>query len=124
MLRESSIMNIGGFLLALTAGVQAFKVDRIKGVRKMFPGRKTICIGDSTQSDPEAYAQVYLDHPRWVRAIFIRKVTGVADMDEQRKNSPKRFEEAFKDVPQEVWYVYEDPKELYEKVEKLLEDDR
>ena len=123
VLRETSIMNLAGFLLSLTAGVQAFKVDRIKAVQKMFPGRKMICIGDSTQSDPEAYAQVYHDHPHWVRAIFIRKVTGVAEMDEQRKNSPKRFEDAFKDVPQEVWYVYEDPKELYEKVEKLLEDD-
>jgi len=124
MLRETSIMNLGGFLLALTAGVQAFKVERMKGVQKMFPGRKMICVGDSAQSDPEAYAQIYRDHPAWVRAIFIRKVTGVAEMDEQRKNSPKRFEDTFKDVPQEVWYVYEDPKELYEKVEKLLEDDR
>lgn len=124
ILRETSIMNLAGFLLALTAGVQAFKVDRIKGVQKMFPGRKMICIGDSTQSDPEAYAQVYQDHPHWVKAIFIRKATGMAEMDEQRKNGPKRFEDAFKDVPQEVWYVYEDPKELYERVEKLLEDDR
>jgi len=124
MLRETSIMNLGAFLLALTAGVQAFKVERMKGVHGMFPGRKMICIGDSTQSDPEAYAETYHNNPNWVRAIFIRKVTGVAEMDEQRKNSDERFEKAFEEVPKEIWYVFEDPKELFTKVDELLARDK
>ena len=117
-------MNLGAFLLALTAGVQAFKVERIKGVYGMFPGRKMICIGDSTQSDPETYAETYHNHPDWVRAIFIRKVTGVAEMDEQRKNSDERFNRAFEGVPEEIWYVFEDPQELYAKVDELLARDK
>lgn len=124
MLRETSIMNLGSFLLALTAGVQAFKVERMKGVQKMFPRRKMICIGDSTQNDPEAYAETYKAHPGWVRAIFIRKVTGVAELDEKRKNSEERFEKAFEGVPKDVWFVFEDPRELYGKVEELLERDK
>lgn len=124
MLRETSIMNLGAFLLALTAGVQAFKVERMKGVQGMFPGRKMVCIGDSTQSDPEAYAETYRNHPQWVRAIFIRKVTGVAELDEARKNSDERFEKAFEGIPKEVWYVFEDPNELYQKVEEHLARDK
>ena len=43
-----------------------------------FPKRKFIFLGDSTQSDPEAYGEIYRRHPTWVGKIFIRKVTGIA----------------------------------------------
>jgi hypothetical protein len=42
-------------------------------------------------------------------------------MDEEQKNAPERFEKAFKDVPKDVWYVFEDPQELYAKVDALVQ---
>jgi len=121
ILRDASWMNLAGFLANLTQGTQAYKVDRIEKVHGWFPKRKFILIGDSTQSDPEAYGEAYRKHGKWIGAIFIRKVTGVEGMDEEKKNAPGRFEEAFKGVPKEVWYVFQDPQELYAKVDALVQ---
>ncbi|KAF2086388.1 actin filament organization protein-like protein App1-like protein [Saccharata proteae CBS 121410] len=120
LLREASWMNLAGFLTSLTAGTQAYKVRRMKVIHKLFPRRMFMCIGDSTQSDPEAYGEMARKHPGWIGGIFIRKVTGVAEIDEAKKNVPERFEKAFKDVPKEIWYVFEDPAELYGKVSALM----
>ncbi|KAF2011121.1 actin filament organization protein-like protein App1-like protein [Aaosphaeria arxii CBS 175.79] len=120
ILREASWMNLAGFLANLTQGTEAYKVDRIEKVHEEFPKRKFILIGDSTQSDPEAYATMYRKYPKWIAAIYIRKVEGVAEMDENKKNEPDRFKEAFKDVPESVWYVFTDPGELYAKVDALV----
>jgi len=79
-----------------------------------------LCIGDSTQSDPEAYGDIYRKFPGWVGAIFIRKVVDVEPMNESEKNKPERFEKAFKDVPKEVWTLFEDPTELTAKVDALV----
>jgi len=119
ILREASWMNLAGFLANLTQGTESYKVDRMEKVYGWFPKRKFICIGDSTQADPEAYGEMYRREPKWIGAIYIRKVTGVADMDEQKKNSPERFEKAFRDVPKSVWYVFSDPRELYAKIDGL-----
>ncbi|KAF2120186.1 actin filament organization protein-like protein App1-like protein [Lophiotrema nucula] len=120
ILRDASWMNLAGFLTNLTQGTQAYKVDRMEKVHEWFPKRKFICIGDSTQSDPEAYGEMYRKDHKWIGAIFIRKVTGVEGMDEEKKNAPKRFEDAFKDVPKDIWYVFQDPSELYQKVDSLV----
>ncbi|KAF1844315.1 uncharacterized protein K460DRAFT_379282 [Cucurbitaria berberidis CBS 394.84] len=119
ILRDASWMNLGGFLANLTQGTESYKVDRLEKVNGWFPKRKFIVIGDSTQSDPEAYGEAYRRHPKWIGAIYIRKVTGVAEMDENKKNDPERFERAFKDVPRDIWYVFEDPQELYAKIDAL-----
>jgi phosphatidate phosphatase APP1 len=120
VLREASWMNLAGFLTSLTQGTEAYKVSRMKTIHANFPERKFLCIGDSTQSDPEAYGDVYRNYPGWVGAIFIRKVTDVEPMNESEKNKPERFEKAFKNVPKDVWTVFEDPKELMEKVNSLV----
>ncbi|KAF2247143.1 actin filament organization protein-like protein App1-like protein [Trematosphaeria pertusa] len=121
ILRDASWMNLAGFLSNLTQGTEAYKVDRIEKVHTWFPKRKFICIGDSTQTDPESYGEIYRRHPKWIGAIFIRKVTGVAEMDESTKNDPERFKKAFDDVPRNVWHVFEDPNELYTKVDALVQ---
>jgi phosphatidate phosphatase APP1 len=121
LLRDASWMNLAGFLANLTQGTEAYKVDRIEKVHEWFPKRKFILIGDSTQSDPEAYGEAYRKFKSWIGAIYIRKVTGVAEMDEGKKNNPERFEKAFKHVPKEIWYVFEDPNELYAKVDALVQ---
>ncbi|KAF1980529.1 actin filament organization protein-like protein App1-like protein [Bimuria novae-zelandiae CBS 107.79] len=120
ILRDASWMNLAGFLTNLTQGTEAYKVDRMEKVYEWFPKRNFICIGDSTQSDPEAYGDIYRKHTKWISAIYIRKVTDVAQTEDNDKNTPERFERAFKDVPRSVWHVFEDPNELYAKVDALV----
>ncbi len=62
ILRDASWMTISGLLSNLTLGTEKYKVDRIKKIRSWLPRRKMVCIGDSTQSDPEAYGKTLL---RW-----------------------------------------------------------
>ena len=110
-------MDLAGFLGSLTQGTQAYKTDRISKVHDWLPKRKILCVGDSTQSDPEAYGEIYRKHKDWVKAIFIRRVTDAGDLTE--KNRDKRFEDAFEDVPRSVWKVFDDPTELVAAVEAL-----
>lgn len=116
-LRDFSWRDMGSLLRAFTKDTQEYKVGRFERIQHMFPRRQVLCVGDSTQKDPESYAEIYKNHPDWVQAIFIRKVTNIPNMEEQ--NSPKRFEEAFKEVPDNVWKVFEEPDELYELVDEL-----
>ncbi len=123
ILRDASWTNLAGLFANLTLGTEAYKVDRLEKINRWFPKRKMVFLGDSTQSDPEAYGETYRRHPKWVGKIFIRKVTGIAaeEMDAEKKNNPERFEKAFKGVPKEIWYVFEDPKELYAQLDALPE---
>jgi len=58
ILRDASWMNLAGLLSNLTLGTQDYKVDRMVKINSWVPRRKMICIGDSTQSDPEAYGEM------------------------------------------------------------------
>jgi hypothetical protein len=117
ILRDQSWMFFAGLLQSLTEGVQAYKTDRMEKIHSWIPQRKVICIGDSTQSDPESYGEVYRKYPGWIKAIYIRKVTDAPFME--RKNRDERFTEAFKDVPREVWKVFVEPSELEAGVKQL-----
>ena len=119
ILRQASWMDLGGFLASLTQGTEAYKRDRIEKLHRWFPKRKVICVGDSTQSDPEAYGDICRKHKGWVKAVFIRKVTEVAELNSTGKNEDQRFEKAFQDVPKSVWRTFEDPAELYAAVDAL-----
>ncbi|KAF1983984.1 hypothetical protein K402DRAFT_396175 [Aulographum hederae CBS 113979] len=119
LLREASWMNLAGFLASLTQGTQKYKVDAMEKVHKNFPKRKFLCVGDSTQSDPEAYGEMARKYPQWVGQVWVRKVKGIAGMDEARKNSDERFEKAFEGVERSKWVVFEDPNELQERVQGL-----
>jgi len=118
ILRDASWMNLAGLLTDLTMGTQDYKVDRMSKVYKWLPKRKMILIGDSTQSDPEAYGEIFRKHKGWVHLILIRKVTDIAAVGIESKNEPKRFEKAFDGVPKNIWHVFEDPHECY----KILSD--
>ncbi|KAJ5679042.1 hypothetical protein N7462_007286 [Penicillium macrosclerotiorum] len=122
ILRDYSWMDISGLVKSFTENTQEYKVDRMEKIQRWFPSRRVLCIGDSTQKDPEAYAEMFTRHPGWIHAIAIRKVTDVAHMEE--KNKPERFEDAFKDVPAHAWTIFEDPKELYGFVEGLGMEDQ
>ena len=86
-------------------------------IHDWLPKRKFLCIGDSTQSDPEAYAEIYSKYKGWIGAIFIRRVLDAGNLG--AKNKDERFVEAFKDVPKNVWKVFEKPEELYQAVDEL-----
>ena len=81
ILRDASWMYFGGLLLqSLTQNVKAYKVDRIRKIHSWLPDRKYICVGDSTQEDPESYAQIYTEFPGMIKAIYIRKVVDAPNM--------------------------------------------
>ncbi|KAL9105004.1 MAG: hypothetical protein Q9163_000101 [Psora crenata] len=119
MLREASWMDLGGFLACLTQGTEAYKRTRIEKIHSWLPKRKVLCVGDSTQSDPEAYGEICRKYPGWVKAVFIRKVFDVAEMKDTKKNTDKRFEKAFKDVDRCLWKTFDDPEELADEVANL-----
>lgn len=58
ILRDFSWKTIAGLLSALTIGTEEYKTDRLKKVNSWLPKRKLIVVGDSTQSDPEAYGEM------------------------------------------------------------------
>ena len=109
ILRENSWMVLGDVLKSLTQGTQAYKTDRMDKIHHWLPNRKFICVGDSTQSDPEAYAEMFKRYPGWIHAIYIRVVEGDPHMSE--KNKPERFEKAFDGVPSHIWRLFTNPQE-------------
>jgi len=120
ILRDASWQNLGGLISSLSQGTQEYKSARIAKIHSWLPKKKVILIGDSTQSDPEAYGECARKFPGWVGAIFIRKVTGIAGMDEGAKNGEERFAKAFEGVEKGIWHTFTDPKEVEEEVEKLV----
>lgn len=118
--RDSSWMSISDLLKNLTLGTEEYKVDRMQKIHGWLPRRKMICIGDSTQADPEAYATIAREHPGWVKLILIRKVTDIAAIGIEAKNEPERFKKAFKHIPKEKWHVFEDPAECRQIIRNLV----
>lgn len=51
----------------------------------------------------------YREFKGWVKLILIRKVTDIAAVGISAKNEPERFEKAFKHIPRDDWFVFEDP---------------
>lgn len=119
MLREMSWMELQSFIVSLTVGTQGYKEERIRRVFTWLPQRKWVLIGDSTQTDPEAYSTLYKEFPERVGRIWIRLVKGVDEEKERELNSEERFERAFRGVPAHVWRTFEQPGELEESVLKL-----
>ncbi|KAM0715775.1 hypothetical protein Q7P37_008289 [Cladosporium fusiforme] len=112
ILRDASWQNLGGLIASLSQGTREYKADRIEKVHSWLPQRKAILIGDSTQSDPEAYGDCARKFPEWVGAVFIRKVVDIAGMDEEAKNGEERFEKAFEGVERGIWHVFTEPSEV------------
>ncbi|CAD6498777.1 BgTH12-04437 [Blumeria graminis f. sp. triticale] len=112
-LRNISWIDPSFLLSNFTLGIQTFKIDYMKKIHSWLPNRKMICIGDSTQSDPEVYAELYRMHPGWIRLILIRKVTDISSTSIGSRNETTRFSKAFKGIPKEDWFVFESPNECY-----------
>ncbi|PTB57259.1 hypothetical protein M431DRAFT_79575 [Trichoderma harzianum CBS 226.95] len=121
ILRDSSWKTVSGLLSSLTVGTEEYKVDRMKKINSWLPKRKLIVFGDSTQSDPEAYGEIYRTFPGWIRMIFIRKDTNSASFGLAEKNEPQRFEKAFTGIPRDSWHVFENPDECLDLVKKAVQ---
>lgn len=121
ILRAYSV-DLNGLYESLTKNTEEFKSSRIEKIHEWLPRRRVICIGDSAQSDPEAYANMYRKYPGWIKGIFIRKVAGVSNLEQ--KNAPERFDTAFSNIPNDVWKLFEEPDELHELVNDLKARDR
>lgn len=119
ILRNASWQNLGGLITSLTKNTQEYKVSRIEKIHSWFPRRQFVCIGDSTQSDPEAYAECARKFPGWIKAIYIHKVTDIAEMNVKDKDSDERFEKAFQGLDRSLWHVYTDAGELRARVDAL-----
>ncbi|KAI9645067.1 hypothetical protein NHQ30_005801 [Ciborinia camelliae] len=120
ILRDANFLNLSGLLETLTQGTQEYKFNRMEKIHRWLPKRKMICVGDSTQSDPEAYGEMYRKNPTWIKLILIRKVTDIAAIGIVEKNEPERFEKAFVGVPKSAWRIFESPEECYDVVEGLV----
>jgi len=81
---------------------ESFKVETIGALLERFPNRRFILVGDSGQSDPEAYATLARRYPRQVRRILIRMVPG----------GRTDFADVFADLPREKWRVFKNPHEI------------
>lgn len=57
------------------ARTEAFKLARIRELFDAFPHLPFVLVGDSSQADPEVYAEVARRYPGRVRAVYIRDVT-------------------------------------------------
>ncbi|KIH91067.1 actin filament organization protein app1 [Sporothrix brasiliensis 5110] len=120
VLRDATLMSVSGLLSTLTLGTQAYKVDRMHKIHGWLPDTTFVCIGDSTQSDPEAYGEIYRTFPGWVGLILIRKVTDIAALGMEEKNDPDRFDKAFEGVPKDKWHVFEHPHQCYALVQQAV----
>ncbi|KAH0220155.1 hypothetical protein KCU86_g1804, partial [Aureobasidium melanogenum] len=122
ILRDASWQNLGGLISSLSVNVQEYKVDRLEKMRTWFPQRQFICIGDSTQKDPESYGEIARRYPGWVKAIYIRRVPDQNEIQgalNPDRNSAKRFESAFKGLDSKMWLVFDEADELRKNVQLL-----
>ena len=123
ILRDMSYVELTSFITTLTIGTQEFKEDEMEKLHRWLPKKQFLCIGDSTQTDPEAYGTMFIKceklsksryrtYPGWIKTIWIRVVSGVNPEKEETLNAPERFETAFEGVPREAWRTFTDPSEL------------
>ncbi|RAO64188.1 uncharacterized protein BHQ10_000200 [Talaromyces amestolkiae] len=117
LLRQATWKDLREFVRSYNTGTRTYKMQQIDKIHSWLPARRVICVGDSTQSDPEVYAEMYKKHEGWIKAIFIRKVTDIPHM--AKKNSSLRFQKAFAGVPHGIWRIFEHPSELYESIARL-----
>ncbi|EPS36634.1 hypothetical protein H072_9885 [Dactylellina haptotyla CBS 200.50] len=85
--------------------VKDYKIAQMEKIYSFYPQKKFLTVGDSTQADPEVYAEIFRRHPEFIQCIWIRQVQGA-------NNTAERFASAFQGVPQNKWKVFSDPAEV------------
>jgi phosphatidate phosphatase APP1 len=80
-----------GFPEVYEEGHQSHKLSVIQQLLDSYPQLPFILIGDSSQLDPEIYAQVAERYPHRIRVIYIRDVTPLSARDEQVQHLAQRL---------------------------------
>ncbi|KAJ3013456.1 hypothetical protein HKX48_005746 [Thoreauomyces humboldtii] len=111
ILRDFSLQSPSSILDFVTQGVD-YKVARIQQHMGLYPARRLVMVGDSTEMDPESYGIVARQFPDNVQCIAIRVVTGVNPKAEATQITPARFAAAFLDVPVDRWFTFTDSKQI------------
>jgi len=103
LLQNLTVADIGQLIdFAASNGVLEYKVEMIDRIVGMYPSKTYLTIGDSTQTDPEVYAEAFNKYGEaTISCIWIRAVEG-AD------NSAERFATAFAGIPETRFRVFED----------------
>ena len=97
-LKDRSLLNL------FKPGTET-KPPQIKQILNDFPQRHFILVGDSGEHDPEVYGIIARQYQAQIKHIYIREVSGA-------KNTPLRFQEAFRDVPTELWTTFSEVKKI------------
>lgn len=81
-----------------------YKTETIEPIIKELKTIRFILIGDSGEKDPESYGALARKYPEQVSKIYIRKA--------YEENLNERMLNAFKDIPEDKYHVFTDPKEI------------
>ncbi len=96
--------RLKGFMSLMDAPPE-YKIDELKRIIGDFPNRDYVLIGDSSQHDPEVYAETARRYPTQIRRILIRDVTC------EGPESP-RYQRTFHDLPKDLWRIFREPAEI------------
>ncbi|KAJ7291047.1 hypothetical protein C8J57DRAFT_1704741 [Mycena rebaudengoi] len=98
-LTTTSLTDIIDF--AQSNGVFEYKSDMIDRIHGMYPGKKFLAVGDSTQKDPETYGEAIRKYGDFIACAWIRQV-------DEADNSAARFAAAFEGVDPSKFKIYTD----------------
>ena len=84
---------------------ERYKLKVIQPLLKRFPGRHFVLVGDSGERDPEIYGELARRHPKQVRRILIRDVTGEG-------KEAERYCRAFAGLSNGLTAVFSEPREI------------
>jgi len=102
MLNNLTTTNISDIVdFSKDDGIFEYKSAMIDRIQGMYPGKKFLTVGDSTQKDPETYGEAIRKYGDFIACAWIRKVDGANNTDE-------RFAEAFSGVSSSKFKLYTD----------------
>jgi phosphatidate phosphatase APP1 len=107
-LKDSSVFD-------LLSSQNETKLNAIEPILRSYPDRHFILVGDTSEQDPEIYAQLARKYPDQIAAIYIRNATG-------EDRSDARFEEAFRELPRTRCALFDEASEISTPIMNLLSE--
>ncbi|KAJ7752752.1 hypothetical protein DFH07DRAFT_960400 [Mycena maculata] len=98
-LTTTNLTSITDF--AANDGIEDYKSAMIDRIQGMYPGKKFLTIGDSTQKDPETYGEAIRKYGDFIACAWIRLV-------DEANNTQARFDAAFEGVDPSKYKLYND----------------
>ena len=100
------LFRLGDHMLRRLMRVRRHGKSRvIRQLMRLYPQRKFVLIGDSSEMDPEIYGMLARRRPQQVVGIYIRQM-------HHNPVDASRAEKAFRQLPSRQWHCYESPEEL------------